>query len=86
MFITALTYTHQPHDRPTRNTWVGMCQGGDEVLQTSCGEFDSHPIQFNSAGIKPWIIILHRSKAVMQRVVNSHIAGSNPADAAILAL
>ena len=54
MFTTALTHKYQHQARPTHKTRVGMCQGGDEVLQTSCDEFDSHPIQFNSAGIKPW--------------------------------
>ncbi len=97
MFSIVLIFQH--HHRPPRNSRGGMCQGGDGVLQTLCGEFDSHPLQ-NFSEISSWgrtsalgaecgrfesfisDHILHRSKAVMQRAVNSPIAGSSPADAA----
>jgi hypothetical protein len=38
---TTLQHQQRP---PPRSSRAGMCQGGDGVLQTLCGEFNSHPV------------------------------------------
>ena len=31
-------------NEPPTTIWAGMCQGGEDALQATCGEFDSHPV------------------------------------------